>query len=1552
MATYISSGITYVSNGQTLDTPYVYKSGSVVVLSGGSVSAAFLSNGGVEIVSSGGIDRYADIVSGGVMTVSLGGLTSLTSVYSSGSLVAVGGRVSGCILFESGAKMYVNGVDHGTSVTKGYASDVTIQNGADAFIGVHGVGSAVKVVSGYLTVNNRGYIEGTQIGIDSGTSRGAIVNVQQGASAHLTYVHSNGMLVVSADKVTATRVSSGGSVIVSSGGLISGTSANGGVVDLLPKGSAQDTVVQGYGSRGAMYISSGASATRTTIQGSASMVILKGGFTFGSNHLNGGTLYINSGGYAFTFDVDSGGKVNVSAGGIASDFVLSNGRMSLLADSAAGSGHAYAEWISITSSGSVFVSSGASITSSFVEGGYLMISSGGDAKSIEVGYESTGGLLRVYEGAYASGVNVSSGASADVSDGNLKNVFVRTGGHLNVNGSGYVSGGSAYGSVYVADAASATALEVLLLGSMTVRGKATNCTIYSGGYVTVSSGGNLSGAYASTGGIFKVSSGGSASVSGTGISATLDGGAMNVFSGQVRVVDVKDGAFYLQTSSYLSSGYVSGGSLVIASGGSANNVDVSCGVGGKVSVAQLTVYSGGKTSNGHIHGAHGSMLVLSGGNANSMTIDSGANASVRGTIDTCFVSSGGSIYVSSGGAVASRTTIGIDGEMQVFGGGKAEIAVIGTGGELMVYYNASANLVNVNGGLLTMSSGGTATSAYIREGGSAVVNSQGRITSANIESGGVMDVLSSGYVYSAFVSSGAMLKNSGGLLGDVRVLNGGTVVCNAGTVWGQVSAGGDLVFSGGWTDTMSVSSGGRVRVADYLDFSYSGGIVLFGGTMDFDISNQASPSESVLLDGFDQIDDIDAKGVFTLTVSDTQKEGTYKLASYADTFNKSITVKSIEGADLGTLSIGSKTTIGEYDYSLAMGGSEDVLSVTIEAAVPVPVGTAKSDIDGNGISDVMFVWTGEHGDGNYQHGYWMNGTSEWQSVGIAHPAEWDNLGCYDMTGDGKADSVLVGNVTTETSGKGAYIGYYADANDLPDGSTWVNIGYLNNADDIDWKNAVGNLTGNASGVNSIVWYAPELYALGVWTDGTENWVTIAGGFDANWALIGCGDFSGDGKDQIVMSLDSGANYYAIGIDNTWTDLGASDSGWKVRAIGDFSGDGLDDIVAFHKETGIVAMWGDGNSANWSQLGQLDASDWFVVGAGDYNGDQKDGLLVRQYSTGMLGYYSGGDMENGWVELGRGVDMNWTVVSGTADDAPAPVRSDIDGNGVSDVMFVWSGNNYQHGYWMNGTNEWQSTGSDHPAEWENLGCYDMTGDGKADSVLIGNVVVEGVKGAYVGYYADGDDNPDGSTWVNIGFLNNADNIDWKNKVGNLTGNASGANSIVWYTHELGTLGAWTDGTENWVTIAGGFDASWALIGCGDFSGDGKDQIVMSLNSGANYYAIGIDNTWTDLGASDSGWEVRAIGDFSGDGRDDIVAFHKETGLVAMWGDGVSSNWSNLGQLDASDWFVVGAGDYNGDQKDDLLVRQYSTGMLGYYSSGDTTQWVELGRGVDMNWTVIA
>ncbi len=353
---------------------------------------------------------------------------------------------------------------------------------------------------------------------------------------------------------------------------------------------------------------------------------------------------------------------------------------------------------------------------------------------------------------------------------------------------------------------------------------------------------------------------------------------------------------------------------------------------------------------------------------------------------------------------------------------------------------------------------------------------------------------------------------------------------------------------------------------------------------------------------------INGTPLYTLKVDGSLSDNTYKLAGGAAGFDKTITVKSSStGEALGTLTVGKTINIGSSGYTLNLG-EDNVLSVTVGAAVVT--GTAKSDIDGNGISDVMFVWTGN----NYAHGYWMNGTNTWQSANSNHPADWDNLGCYDMNANGKADSVLFGNVTSEAGIHGAYIGYYADAIDNPDGSTWVNIGYLTNENNIQWKNTVGNLTGSESGVNSIVWYAPELYALGVWKNGKEDWATLSGSFGGDaWTLVGCSDFNGDGKDSVLMSGNGGQYFYAVGIDGSSTSLGSTNwSGWEVRAIGDFAGDGKDDLVLFHKGTGSMVMCADGNVDSYTSLAQLDANDWFVAAQ--------------------------------WVELGRGVDMNWTVIA--------------------------------------------------------------------------------------------------------------------------------------------------------------------------------------------------------------------------------------------------------------------------------------------------------------------
>ena len=67
--------------------------------------------------------------------------------------------------------------------------------------------------------------------------------------------------------------------------------------------------------------------------------------------------------------------------------------------------------------------------------------------------------------------------------------------------------------------------------------------------------------------------------------------------------------------------------------------------------------------------------------------------------------------------------------------------------------------------------------------------------------------------------------------------------------------------------------------------------------------------------------------LYTLTVGDDQADGTYSLAGGASRFNQTITVVNTFGTELGTLSVGIKTTINGIDYRLKL--KDDVLSVAI-----------------------------------------------------------------------------------------------------------------------------------------------------------------------------------------------------------------------------------------------------------------------------------------------------------------------------------------------------------------------------------------------------------------------------------------------------------------------------------------------------------------------------------------------------------------------------------------------------------------------------------------------
>ncbi len=554
--------------------------------------------------------------------------------------------------------------------------------------------------------------------------------------------------------------------------------------------------------------------------------------------------------------------------------------------------------------------------------------------------------------------------------------------------------------------------------------------------------------------------------------------------------------------------------------------------------------------------------------------------------------------------------------------GKLNLSISGYVPPEAVYLNAA--WTGLQNGKVVSVSGGTAIIGYDAFSvGNDAVSAAG--------TNGTLTILGGTFTFTAGILPDATALD-GSAVRDSAVLNTLTVEAGA-SVWNmQVAEGATLtVRAGASASNLLVSEGATLmieaggKLTGWGVFS-EGANITVDGTLDFDISTLTAAS-SALYEGLSYVQGDTA---YTLTVRAAQTPGFYYLAYGAGDFKSAITIVGTDGTALGTLRAGISTRIGDALYTLNLG--DGILSLSIAPAAE----TARSDIDGNGISDVLFQYTG----GDYQTGYWMNGKDTWLGANMPHSAEWTLLGAYDMDGDGIADSVFVGN-TVVNSVKGAYIGYYKGGVDTDD--NWMNIHFLENEEENVWANKIGNLTGN-NNRNSIVWHCAGLGALGVWTDGTSNWVSLGAGFDSDWTMVGCGDFDGDGRDSVVMSYMGGVKYYAIGIDGSAVDMGALNwSGWETRAIGDFAGDGKDDMVLFHKETGVMVKLADGSVDNYTVLGQLAANDWFVVGAGDYDGDKKDDLLVRQYSTGMLGYYSSGDTSK-WVELGRGVDMDWTVIA--------------------------------------------------------------------------------------------------------------------------------------------------------------------------------------------------------------------------------------------------------------------------------------------------------------------
>lgn len=192
--------------------------------------------------------------------------------------------------------------------------------------------------------------------------------------------------------------------------------------------------------------------------------------------------------------------------------------------------------------------------------------------------------------------------------------------------------------------------------------------------------------------------------------------------------------------------------------------------------------------------------------------------------------------------------------------------------------------------------------------------------------------------------------------------------------------------------------------------------------------------------------------------------------------------------------------------------------------------------------------------------------------------------------------------------------------------------------------------------------------------------------DPNWRIEGVADFNNDGQGDLVWRY-YGTTGPAVGLTVIWTMNGTvptstlnmpvlvPDPNWQIAGIGDFTGDGKPDLL--WRNYGATVPPG-GRTVIWTMNGTtptstvtfpvaVDDINWRVDAVGDFNGDNQTDILWRNYGATVppggrtVIWTMNGTTPTGTVTFPVAVDdTNWRV-DALRTRYETPPRLDIDGN---------------------------------------------------------------------------------------------------------------------------------------------------------------------------------------------------------------------------------------------------------------------------------------------------
>ena len=490
----------------------------------------------------------------------------------------------------------------------------------------------------------------------------------------------------------------------------------------------------------------------------------------------------------------------------------------------------------------------------------------------------------------------------------------------------------------------------------------------------------------------------------------------------------------------------------------------------------------------------------------------------------------------------------------------------------------------------------------------------------------------------------------------------------------------------------------------------------------------------------------------------------------------------------------------------------------------------------------------------------------------------------DWTGDGAGDVVAVDSNGSLRVYRGSGTGLFTDAGPQIDGpgtDAWGQYTDVLNAGDFTGDGKPDLLARSADGWLRVF--------RGNGAGGLVDQSTAIGMYWNNLSLLVAGqDFTGDGKTDVIGRRSDGTLWLypgdgAGGFINNGAQMGGP--GWNfftaLFSPGDFSGDGKADVLARGSDGSMRIYRGDGAGGLGAGV-VMSAVGWNgftdIFAAGDFSGDGKPDVLARSSSGGLYVYRGSG--------LGSFADNGTLMSNGFGGFTALVGGSDFSGDGKPDVLGRDGGRLWMYrGHGLGGLKDsGQPFGGDWSTVTDLMAPGDFTGDGKPD--LLARRTIEGTLRVHRG---DGDG----------GFA------------------------------ESGTL------------IGNGWGGLTAVIAPGDFSGDGKPDVLARTPAGAMLMYRGdgaggfVDNGILIGGGWNGFIDILPAGDFDSDGKPDVFGRNGSGQLLVYRGNGAGS-FADNGTLIGNGWGgmtgLMAGGDFSGDGKPDVLARTPEGAMILYEGNG--------------------